>query len=53
VNIKVFIIATMFAVVENAYFGWNLTPKSDAELICDGIAMVMYALAFLRSGDPT
>lgn len=33
-----------FAAWQNAYFGHNTFPKSDAELICDGIAMLMVVI---------
>jgi len=41
------ILALFYAVFETAHFGWNLAPKSDAEMICDGIAVLVYALAYL------
>jgi len=37
-----------FWLMETAYFGWNATPKSDAELICDGISLLIWALAWQR-----
>ena len=36
-----------FGLMETAYFGWNFTPQSDAEMICDGITILIGALAFL------
>jgi hypothetical protein len=30
---------------ENIYFGWNMFPKSDAELIADGLIVFIFALA--------
>lgn len=30
---------------QNHYFGWNRAPKSDAELICDGLVFLLLALA--------
>jgi hypothetical protein len=30
------------------YFGWHRWPKSDAEIICDGIGFVILALAVER-----
>lgn len=35
----------LFAVASNGYFGWNWTPKSDAEMICDGIVFVLVGIA--------
>lgn len=46
-NISVLFMALAFSVIETAYFGWNLTPQSDAEMICDGIAGVIFALSFV------
>lgn len=40
-------IATFFWLMETAYFGWNITPKSEAELICDGLVALMCCLALL------
>lgn len=44
----VLLIGVGFWWMETDYFGWNATPQSEAELICDGIAMLIQALAFLR-----
>ena len=41
------VIAIAFGLFETAYFGWNWAPKSDAEVMADGIALVLLALAFL------
>ena len=41
---RIWFIAGFFGLVETAYFGWNLTPQSEAELICDGITFVILAL---------
>lgn len=45
----IWLLAIGFAIVTNHHFGWNGMPKSDAELICDGIALVLVALAILKS----
>lgn len=37
----------VFSFAETAHFGWNVYPKSDAEFICDGIALVLLVLAFI------
>jgi hypothetical protein len=47
-DFRVFVLASAFGLIETAYFGWNMTPQSEAELICDGITLVLFALAFLR-----
>jgi hypothetical protein len=35
--------------IETAHFGWNLAPQSDAELICDGIVLLITSLGVKRS----
>lgn len=50
VNWRVWWVAVLWALIESAYFGWNFTPQSDAELICDGISFLILALSFLRPG---
>lgn len=46
-NARIFMLGLIFGLIETAYFGWNMTPQSDAEVICDGIAIGISALAFL------
>jgi hypothetical protein len=48
VQISTFFIGFAFGLIETAYFGWNMWPGSEAELICDGIALLIMALAFRR-----
>ena len=50
-NNKIAFISILFWAVSTHYFGWNMTPQSDAELICDGITMLILAMAFLK--EPT
>jgi hypothetical protein len=38
-------IAFVFFWMENEYFGWNGKPQSEAELICDGIVFLIFALS--------
>ena len=46
-SIKIFILALLFGLTETAYFGWNLTPQSDAEVVCDGITFLIGTMAFI------
>lgn len=39
-------IALLFAIIETAYFGWNWCAKSDSELICDIIAIVIWIIGY-------
>lgn len=48
VNWSRFFVAMFFITAETNYFGWNFTPQSGAELICDGIGMLMVVLSFER-----
>lgn len=38
-------LALIYGTWETAYFGWNLTPQSGAEMACDGIALLLIILA--------
>ncbi len=38
----------VYGLVYNQYFGWNWSPKSEAEVICDGI----FAVAFIMTVKP-
>ena len=41
------VLAFLFFMHQNQYFGWNKQPQSDTELIADGITYLLIALAFL------
>lgn len=45
--IAVWCMGMAFAIAETVHFGNNLTPHSDAEMICDGIAVLIMALSLL------
>lgn len=45
-NFAVLLIAAGFFWHMNSYFGWNASPKSDAELIADGILFLIIAIGF-------
>lgn len=47
-NWPVLVIALIFFYEQNKYFGWNGWPQSNAELICDGITLLLLAMAWLR-----
>lgn len=40
-----YVIAGIYWLSETAYFGWNWSPQSSAEVVADGIAMILLALA--------
>lgn len=48
VNWTIFVLGQLFWLLETAHFGWDAFPVSDAELICDGIAVLITAMAFLK-----
>jgi hypothetical protein len=39
--------ALFFAFWQNAYFGHNAFPRSDAELMADGVVLLLTALGVL------
>lgn len=41
------LVVVEFFIKQNKYFGWNLEPQSDAELMADGITLVLISLAAL------
>lgn len=41
------VVVVEFFIKQNKYFGWNLEPQSDAELIADGITLLLVSLALL------
>lgn len=40
-----FAFPAMFFMAQNKYFGWNARASSDAEIICDGINILLFMLA--------
>jgi hypothetical protein len=49
-NISVFLLFTLtilYSKSSTKYFGGNLYPESDAEMICDGIGCLLGALAII------
>ncbi len=47
INWAIFLIAMAYGLVETGHYGWNWHAKSDAEMICDGIALLIVASAFV------
>ena len=43
---QVFLLSFLFWIVETNYFGWNVTPQSPEEVICDGIVLLIAALSY-------
>jgi hypothetical protein len=39
-----YIVPLTYFINQNSYFGWNRLPKSDAELIADGITLLLIVL---------
>ena len=44
---RIWVLAVIFGLAETAYFGWNFSPKSPEEMICDGITLVLLAMSFM------
>lgn len=45
------IIFILWFILYNQYFGWNFFPKSDAELICDGVSLLLFVVAWENTFD--
>lgn len=43
----IIVMAAFFGVWSSTYFGHNIFPKSDGELIADGIVLLLTALGLL------
>ena len=41
------VLALIFFVHENNYFGWNRLPQSPEELLADGIVVLLVAMSVL------
>jgi hypothetical protein len=36
---------------ETSYFGWNISPKSDAEMIADLLCAIIFAMSMIKTGS--
>lgn len=45
---QIWLIALAFGTWENIYFGWNAFPRSDTELMADGLTALIFALSFCK-----
>ncbi|MEA9936030.1 hypothetical protein VDG40_02730 [Xanthomonas campestris pv. raphani] len=45
-NLPIAVIALYWGWLETSFFGWNMDPRSTAELFADGLALVLLAAAF-------
>lgn len=55
-SVWAYLTALGYGLLESAYFGWNPWPKSDAELIADGITLLIFSIACAINAsveDPT
>lgn len=46
------IVALEYFLKQNHYFGWNPHPRSDAEVLADGMTLILVALALLITMIP-
>jgi hypothetical protein len=46
-SFSIVLIGVWFFVMENIYFGWNRSPNSDAELLADGMVLMMMIFAIM------
>lgn len=45
-NIVALLIAVAFLIEQNIFWGWNIMPTSERELITDGFNMILFALSW-------
>ena len=36
-----------YSIVETRYFGWNNLPQSEAEMVCDGIGLILLFISMI------
>jgi hypothetical protein len=46
-NWRIFWMSQIFWLIETWHFGWNFLPSSDAEMVCDGIVVLLLALSIM------
>ncbi len=46
--ISIIALAWIFWFIQNQYFGWNVRPMSDAEVLADGIVFIIAAIALTK-----
>jgi hypothetical protein len=44
-----YIVPVTFFIEQNNYYGWNHAPKSDSELLVDGITLLILVLVGYRN----
>lgn len=44
---RLVIIAFLFWLAETAFFGWNKTPQSSAERVCDYLALIILVIGWV------
>ncbi len=47
INWKVFAVSFAFSFAETWYFGWNMWPNSDAEVVADMVSFAFLLLAYI------
>lgn len=48
-SVVIWALAVFYGFWETAHFGWRVQPLTDAETVCDGIALILFALACATS----
>lgn len=38
-------LSILFGLIETAHFGWHALPSSAAEMVCDGITTLLFAMS--------
>ena len=47
-NIHILMVCLAFGYMKIDYFGWNHGAQSEAELICNGIMLLIFSLSILN-----
>lgn len=47
-----FLLAVLFYLHQNAFFGWHLEPASVGELLADGVTVLLFSLSFAARRPP-
>ena len=48
-NVQIFFTSFIFLMIQQGYFGWNMRPGSDAEVICIGITFLIFSLSLIKN----
>lgn len=47
-DLRIAALGLIFGLLQTAHFGWHLLPQTPAEVICDGLTLLLLALSLRR-----